>query len=516
MSPGKLSRREFLKLLAVAALAESSLTPRRQAARLQARSPGAAPLPNILILVFDTFSAHHISMYGYRRDTTPNLARFAERATVFHRHYAGGNFTLPGTASLLTGALPWSHRGLHLFGSVRDEYVNQNLFSAFTEDYFITTYTQNALAMGLFNQFKAHLDQITPPKDLALLSEPIADRLFAGDYYASFWGERVVRGSGMEMPTSLFLSYTGLGKDFDANTPRSLMRKYGALFPRGLPNHSVGLFFLLEDTINWIKDQVRDAPRPFLGYFHMLPPHEPYMTRREFIDIFDDGWRPQPKPILRFSQNQSEAYLDRQHRFYDEYIAYVDAEFGRLYDYLGTSGMLDDTILVLTSDHGQLFERGIHGHLTSTLYDPLIHIPLLISLPGQSQRRDIGIPTSCIDLLPTLLHLTGKPIPAWCEGQVLPGFGAADPDPERSIFTVEAKSNPKQGPLKIGTVMMIKGRYKIIHYFGYKPHPDVDEVYDLANDPAERENRQGPEAIPAASDLQGELVAKLEETNQRG
>lgn len=514
MSKGTLSRREFLKLLALATLAESGLPAGLKTASRLSHPQQAVNLPNILILVFDTFSANHISLYGYRRETTPNLARFASRANVYHRHYAGGNFTLPGTASLLTGVYPWSHRGLHLFGSVREDYVNQNLFSAFAEDYFISTYTQNALAMGLFNQFQAHIDQLTPPKDLALISEPLADRLFAGDYYASFWGERVVRGSGRELPTSLFLSYTGLGRDFHSKTPPALMDQYGDLFPRGLPNHSVGLFFLLEDAIDWIKSRVVESPRPFLGYFHLLPPHEPYCTRREFVDYFNDGWKPLPKPILRFSQRQSQAYLEKQRRFYDEYIAYADAEFGRLYGALESSGALDDTILILTSDHGQLFERGIHGHLSSTLYDPLIHIPLLISLPGQTQRHDIGVPTSCVDVLPTLLHLAGKPVPDWCEGQVLPGFSSSATETERSIFSVEAKSNPKSGPLKTGTIMMVKGRYKIIHYFGYKGQRDVDEIYDLVNDPSEREDRQGQDAIPAASDLKAELIEKLSHANQ--
>jgi arylsulfatase A-like enzyme len=292
------------------------------------------------------------------------------------------------------------------------------------------------------------------------------------------------------------------------------MHQYGDIFPRGQPNHSVSLFFLLEDAIDWIKSRVLDSPHPFLGYFHLLPPHEPYCTRREFVDYFNDGWKPLPKPILRFSQNQSQAYLDRQRRFYDEYIAYADAEFGRLYDALESSGALDDTILILTSDHGQMFERGIHGHLSSTLYDPLIHILLLISLPGQTQRHNIGIPTSCVDVLPTLLHLAGKPVPDWCEGQVLPGLSDSASETERSIFTVEAKSNPKNGPLKTGTVMMVKGRYKIIHYFGNKGHRDIGEIYDLVNDPSEREDRQGQDAISVASDLKGELVEKLEQANQ--
>ena len=65
---------------------------------------------NIIIIVFDAFSAYHISLYGYQRETAPNISRLAERAIVYHNHYAGGNYTTPGTASLLTGAQPWPSR----------------------------------------------------------------------------------------------------------------------------------------------------------------------------------------------------------------------------------------------------------------------------------------------------------------------------------------------------------------------------------------------------------------------
>ena len=62
--------------------------------------------PNVLIVVFDAWSALNCSLYGYPRDTTPNIKRLAEKGTVYHNHYAAGTWTIPGTSSLLTGALP--------------------------------------------------------------------------------------------------------------------------------------------------------------------------------------------------------------------------------------------------------------------------------------------------------------------------------------------------------------------------------------------------------------------------
>jgi arylsulfatase A-like enzyme len=439
------------------------------------------------------------------------LARLAERAAVYHRHYAGGNFTLPGAGSLLTGVYPWSHRGLHLFGTVDRAYADRNLFSALGDDYFTTAYTHNILVVSLLEQFFSHLDRFTPIRELAVLSKTVSDRLFPEDLHLAWWGEKVIRGHGSDLPGSLFLSFQ---KDFPLDTPQeSLKERYADLYPRGLPHNYDGTFFLLEDAIDWIQNQVVNLHKPFLGYFHLFPPHEPYQMRRDFMDEFQDGWEPQAKPDLAFPQSFPQAELNKQRLYYDEYIAFVDAELGRLLDFFDQNRVLDNTYFIVTSDHGQLFERGIHGHVTSTLYQPLLHIPLLISAPGQKERVDVTSPTSCIDLLPTLLHLSGRPIPEWCEGRVLPALGGAEPDGERSIYAVEAKRNPKMGPLSVGTVALMKGGYKLVHYFGYPNYPDMYELYDLENDPEEMENlftnRKG-----LASELSGELADRLKEVNR--
>ena len=512
MTAGKLSRRDFLKILGLAILLNSRHPfSGLNSIRYDHEAQGTN-LPNILILVFDAFSAKHISFLDYHRNTTPNLNKFAGRATVFHRHYAGGNFTVPGTASLLTGVYPWSHRGFHLYGTLKPEYVDRNIFAAFAEDYFITAYTHNALVMNLFEQFAKHLDQLIPMRDLAIRSEAVTDRLFPDDYATSFWAERVVRGTGLDMPSSLFLSLLKVAEDFSPDTPQDLALTYSDLYPQGLPTHTVGFYFLLEDAIDWIKTQVTSMPRPFLGYYHLLPPHEPYRPRKEFIGLFADGWKPAEKPILRFSQGTSEGVLNIRRRNYDEYLAYVDAEFGRLYDHLDRSGILETTYVIVTSDHGQLFERGIHGHLTSTLYDPVINIPLLISRPGVKERQDVFSLTSCVDLLPTLLHLTGKTIPDWCEGQILPTFGNTHSDPDQRIFVVEAKSNPKIGPLGKYTLAMIRERYKLISYVGYGSYRDVFELYDLQNDPDEIQDLSQTEPR-IAEELLEQLAVVLSEKN---
>jgi arylsulfatase A-like enzyme len=504
----RISRREFLKSLALGLAGASWLTLPAQTNSL----PPSSAAPNILILVFDAFSARHASLHGYIRNTTPNLTRIADRSTVYHAHYAGGNYTTPGTASLLTGAYPWSHRALNMMGTVTDSYEDKNLFHVFaSQGYHTISYSHNRLANLLLHQSRADIDVFKRMRDLCLYDAEVSDRFFFNDYTTALLSERALSPSeGKVPPASLFYSLF-MSRRLDAEL-RQLTDEYKDFFPRGLPGVN-SYFLILEHAIDWIKTQLSSWPRPFLSYLHLLPPHQPYNTRREFVDLFDDGWTPVPKPMHPLSQRQSDQSLNHKRRLYDEFIAYVDAEFGRLYDFMAQSGILDDTYLILTSDHGEMFERGIHAHITPTLYDPVVHIPLLISKPGQQRREDVYTPTSCVDLLPSLLHVTGRPIPEWSEGEVLPTFGGPEPSAERNIFSVEAKDNPKYAPLTKATVTLIKGQYKLTGYFGYDPNKDHYELFDLANDPEEMVNLY-PSAGPLADDLRNEMKRKLEEVNQ--
>ncbi len=159
-------------------------------------------------------------------------------------------------------------------------------------------------------------------------------------------------------------------------------------FPRGIPSTGdVSSQFLLETAVDWIGARLARLRRPFAGYFHLLPPHGPYNTTHEFYNQFhDDGLRPIAKPEDIFSDEVSYQDLLRRRTDYDEFILYVDQEFGRFYDSLGASGLLENTWVVLTSDHGEMFERGISAHSTDALYEPVIRIPLMIFEPGRDPR----------------------------------------------------------------------------------------------------------------------------------
>jgi len=220
------------------------------------------------------------------------------------------------------------------------------------------------------------------------------------------------------------------------------------------------------------------------------------------------------KPEDVFTQKLSSRFLQLRRREYDEFILYVDREFGKFFDRLESSGLLENTWLVLTSDHGELFERGIRGHLTPVLYHPVIRIPLLIFEPGRKARTDVYTPTSAIDLLPTLLNVTGGQPADWPEGGLMPPFSGQPPDAKRSIYVMQAKDTKKTTPLTRATLTLIREPYKLQYFFGYEQLGGRErvELYDLAQDPEELTDLYTAESA-IGKEMLAELKAKLAEMN---
>jgi arylsulfatase A-like enzyme len=510
-----LTRRDFLKVISalpVSWAGQSVLQPFSSVGRLAPDSDQ----PNILILVLDAFSAGHSSLYGYPRQTTPNMERFASRATVFHRHYAGGNFTSPGTASLLTGAYPWTHRVFQYLGSVDDISGGMNIFNLVNEHYHTFAYTHNPLAYVLLHQFQQSIRQLTPIADLCLANTSMLDRVFSGDYPTALEAENLLLRNYTFPSGSLLLSNFDTLRRYLVHY--SLTRRYCQRFPRGIPRFSLEappgmIYFLLEDAFDWLERQLVESPKPFLGYVHLFPPHSPYVTRSEFADRFADGWTPVAKPDSAWHEGHSQTFLNQQRQMYDETILYADAELGRLVDFMQQRGLLENTYLVLTSDHGEIFERGILGHSTPVLYEPVIRVPLVVSSPGQMQRKDVFSPTGNVDILPTVAQIAGLPTPSLSEGEPLPLFDEALPSHDRAVYAIEAKQNPKQAVLRKATVALWKGPFKLIYAFGYEGQPESFELYNLENDPEELNNLY--DVVDATSlALKEELLLKLDQVNR--
>ncbi len=508
----RINRRDFLK--ASAALAASAAL--GGVSRILS-SPGSqtSGRPNILIFVFDAMSARHLSLYGYARQTTPNLQRFAERASVYHRHYSAGNFTTSGTASMLTGLYPWTHRAFNYRGMVDRTLTRQNLFHLIGSEYTRLAFTQNLWADILLSQFEADLDVHLPCDSYSQYARSLMqpdnlprDRSIAYYVFQDFLNIRV--DDLYPYPGSLLLGSADLTRALTTDR-----HQISPEYPRGLPTN-YDCAFENPDVFQGIGELILNRlsqAQPYLGYFHLWSPHEPYNARREFVGMFQEELKLQDKPKHLLANNSFSAENMRKHRReYDESIADLDAEFGRLIASLEQAGILQNSYVIVTSDHGEMFERGEVGHASALLYAPVTHIPLLISTPGQSARADVHSLTSNMDLLPTVLHIAGREIPASAEGRLLPGFGGTE-DASRSLFPMGAKDNPAFQPLERATFTLIKGDYELFYFTGYPRQPDGFELYHLQEDPDELQDLFSRD-ITTASHMKDELLEAVLTVNR--
>jgi len=499
-----INRRSFLKL---AGAATSAVLLPRLVSRLDSSlKQGDASFPNIIVILFDAMSARNLSIYGYPRPTASNLERFAEHATVYHSHSSGGNYTIPGTASLLTGTYPWTHRAINYGGQVKSDMVEDNIFHALGKDYHRLAFGQNVWAQFILTQFMADIDTFLSagtfgeldyllsrylPKDQNMAARALDDFVFKMEREPA----SVIFGL---LHKSLYFSDSGRLK------PEG--------YPRGLPQDvNYPVYFRLEDVFDGLASLLQVLPLPFFTYFHLFPPHAPYRASDNFNNKFLDGWSPVTKPVHRLGDGLSDLVIKTERRYYDEYVGSLDWKFGRLLDAMEDAGIFENSYVVITSDHGEMFERGAKEHATVLLYDPVVHIPLMISAPGQLTHRDVYAPTHAVDVLPTILQLAGKPVPSWCEGRLLPGLGGVE-NMGRSHFIVEAKNSPAFQPLKRATIAMQKGNYKLIYYTGYEPE-DSFELYDLHADIEELDDLY-PAQPTFARRMKEELLDSLFDSNK--
>ena len=495
-----LNRRDFLKLAALALPAAAFAKP---LSRLS--MPGAADSspPNVILLVFDALTARNLSAYGYPRKTSPNFERFAERATIFHNYNSAGNYTVPGVASLLTGMYPWTHRAVNHSGLVRRDMLDRNIFALLGGQYHRIGFAQNGWASFILTQFKKDLDAYLSPAEFSLLAHIIGDKF--PDTNLAYRALDDFMFKMERSPSSLV--FGALERTILYEQAKKIPARD---YPRGIPKTGAyPVYFLLEDVLAGLVKMFSEAKSPSFSYIHLFPPHAPYAPLRQFYGKFwNDNYFPPSKPQHKLSDGQDERKVYIGRLSYDEYVATLDYEFGRFLDALDAAGVLDNSYLIVTSDHGEMFERGDKGHDTPLLYDPVIHSPLIISAPGQRARRDVYAPVNSVDILPTLLHLAGKPIPDWCEGEILPGLGGEE-NYERATFSVEAKLNPAFAPFQIATISMRKRQYKLIYYKGYFGGEDWFELYNLEDDLEELVNLFDSEKSIAAQ-MKDEMLERLD------
>ncbi len=231
--------------------------------------------------------------------------------------------------------------------------------------------------------------------------------------------------------------------------------------------------------ISSIKELKKDKPK--FVYIHILPPHEPYNPSKAFRLFVDTSNYDQNKFVsiiekINYYENVSSSFLDYLYKGYLNNVVYADFLVSNILRKIKSRGEFDDSLIIITSDHGEaFFEHNKIGH-NSTNYQEMIHIPFFIKLPEQKKGNIISSKKSVVDVFPTILELLGiEKNDSFIQGKSFADclFNGKCSDDE-FVYSRTDSSNIN--------VSIIWKNYKYINYFGR------DELYDLKKDPKEKKN----------------------------
>jgi arylsulfatase A-like enzyme len=446
----------MLSLSVVAgALLATCLLLHQEPYRATRRSPASIPpgKPNIMLVTLDTVRADHMSLYGYERDTTPNLSKLAEEASVYTRAIAPGDMTLSSHASIFTGLYPSWHK----------------------------THFDPAHPAG------RPLDGKYPVLPEILSAKGFDSIGIAANYLFLGAGFGLDRGYSY-YDVSAATPFLGATRSFflRQRIRNILIRfsepwRYDPVFRRAGEINDAALTLLRRE---------KAEARNFFLFLNYMDAHSPYLPPGQFATRYPGVDRGIPSGhydgILKDVVTRKHHLSDRERRHfmsqYDAGIAYMDASIGTLIDGLKQEGLYENTLLIITADHGEAFgERDLMGHALS-VYQDEVHVPLIVHYPKQQNHVAVDTPVSLVDLLPTIMEVLGYNTPKDVQGRSLLKR-SSDGDPVFSETFAHPLMSAWSPRFQRNAQCIISGSMKFIHSSN-----GARELYDLASDPNEEHN----------------------------
>ena len=333
-------------------------------------SPQSTPHLNIILISLDQLRADQLHCLGNPRLTSPNLDRLAEQGVRFSHFYSVAPWTAPSYSSLMTSLFPSRH-GVTLFW---------------------------------------HPDYSLVSSDVPMLAEIFK----AQGYHTAAFVNNGVAGEAL----------TGRGFDeYDQGQPNAQVKD---ITQRGGEAYNLAPE-TTQKILPWL-DQHRS--KPFFLFVLFLEPHSPYNPPPEddifktnaYPDETNTGYDLKRGHLFRLAMLGDQQAVQRLYDLYDGKIHFVDRYVGEIMDQVKKLGLSDNTLIVLTSDHGELLYSHPDDFLTfdhRSLYDPVVHIPLIMAGPGLPDGKLIDGLASNVDTAPTILNLAGFPVPSDAEGHSL-------------------------------------------------------------------------------------------------
>jgi len=414
--------------------------PNLESTRVRANERQAEGRPNIVLITMDTVRADHLSAYGYRRDTTPNLARIAEHGVLFENAISASSWTLPSLSSIYTGLLP-HQSGADVFRPLNPGWKT-----------IAGVLSEHGYATAGFN---------------------------ANYYYGeSGWGLGNGFGTYDDDRTTLLynLSRTLVGRAAVQPVYQNIDR-YDAFFRRNAAD-------LNQDVFDWLRDKPSGPYYLYINYFDV---HSPYLAPAPYSHRFGrlsntvvrrwsskGGFRPKhPLPAA-----DRAALIDG----YDNSLCYLDAQIGRLVRLLESTADGKNTIIMITADHGEAFgEHGAYQH-GNDLHREEIHVPLIVYGKGVPSGKRIAMPVAVRRLFATVIDLAlGNQVPF--KPYSLANYWRQDAPQEETEPVLSELSASSSGS-HAGEISLVSARWHYIvkangEQYLYNWAGDVDEKDNL-------------------------------------
>lgn len=416
---------------------------------------------NLLFIMSDEHNRDFAGFAGHRRVQTPNLDRLAARGVSFRNAYTNCPICVPARASFATG-----------------RYVND---------------------IGHWDN--AHPYSGEPASWGHRLIEQGHDCVSIGKLH--YRSEKDDTGFDEEILPLHVVDGLGdlLGLIRDDMPPRTGAASYAGEAGRGESTYTAYDRNIADASVRWIKDRAKQTGgKPWTLFVSFVCPHFPLIAPPEFYDLYDGA--PNTPELYDPAQRSTHPFYREMRRVaaYDDYFddekrhkavtaymglcTFLDHNIGLVLRALEEAGLMEETRVVYTSDHGEnLGRRGFWGK--STMFEEAAAIPMIIAGPGVEKGQEVRTPVSLVDCHPTILQCVGvKPSP---EDADLPGRSlfdiGAEADHDRTILSeYHASASPT------GCFMIRRGKFKLHYFVGMEPllfdlDSDPDELTDLAGEP---------------------------------
>jgi arylsulfatase A-like enzyme len=453
--------------------------------------------PNIVFVITDQQRYDTIAAAGFDYMLTPNLDRLVREGVFFSHMFVTSPSCAPSRASLFTGLYP------HTNGVFRnDEPWTHTWVRQMAEAGYRCVNVGKMHTSPFEDSFGFHERHVVENKDRANPRLP---------FFMDNW-DKAIWARGFEKPSRL------------TYRRRSDYRERLGAFVWELPADLHPDNFVPQMAVTWLRRY--NLETPFFLQIGIPGPHPPYDPTQEFIDLYAERALPEPirdqaamdaepPPLKKLRAQHISGEHDavvhlahptpeqtrRQRQHYYANVSMIDSQIGNLIKVLEEKGILEDTVVIFTSDHGDSLND--HGHSQKwSMYEQSVRVPGIVWCPGRVEEgRVVDDLVSMFDFGPTILELAGVEKPRWMEAQSLCGYlKGNETRPREYVFSEHAGDWILHGTQ---FMTMIRGkRWKLVHFID----TEEGQLFDLDDDPREIRNLWG---VPQCQDLKRRLLEEI-------